>query len=55
MSPTSSSARVSPYHLTPESRATIARHAARIRSALHWRRAQRLAAEQLAAMKRGQA
>lgn len=53
MSPKPSSARVSPYHLTPEARATIARHAARIRTALHWRRAQRLAAEAAAALQRG--
>lgn len=54
MSPIPAAARVSRYHLSPESRALIARRAADIRAALHWHRAQRLAAEALAAMKRGQ-
>lgn len=50
--PATPAPRVSPYHLTPEARAVIARRADDIRAALHWRRAQRLAAEQLAQLQR---
>jgi hypothetical protein len=47
--------RVSAYHLTQESLAVIRRHAADIRAALHWKRAQRYAREAQAALKRGAA
>ena len=51
--PIAAAARVSRYHLTPESRAVIAQHAANIRANLHWRRALRQAQEAVQSTRRG--
>lgn len=53
--PAQPSARVSRYHLTPESRALIARHAASIRAHLRWRRALRQAQDAVQSARRGAA